>query len=400
LTGSFNKWFVADVFSGAGQRVVSNALIEAPSFTDAGTSQIQSTGSCTLVYQGAFADSIAPKDIGDALAPFGARVVISVLTEVGPGFAERTVMGTYLITDEPAVRTSRMLFNGSVVAVGDRIDLTLQDLFAGVQRDRFDAPGTAPDTSSVWKEFQRLTGLPVTRTLPDKPIPASVAYQEDKLQACYDLSTVVDGVAYVTSDGTASMRPEVWPAPVDSLFSAQVADEGTLVDVVPRLSNAAVYNAVVVRGQDPAGQTVVLGSAEVTDGPLRVRNPDGSLSPYRRVPYYHSSQYLTTQAQADAYAQKMLPRVSRLRSLTYDLVETFNPLREVGDVLNVYRLGSSFTCRITDIRRDGSGTQQLTVTVDPTVVTPPFEQRHVPPVVPSLVPSLGLFPLTSLFPGS
>jgi hypothetical protein len=375
LTGPFNKWFVADVFTGSGARVLSNALIEAPSFTDSGTSKIQSTGSCTLVYQGAFADSIAPKNIGDALAPFGTRVVISVLTEVGPGFTERTVMGTYLITDEPSIRTTRTKFNGAVVAVGDRIDLTLQDLFAGVERDRFDAPGTAPDTSSVWKEYQRLVGLPVTRTVADAAIPASVAYQEDKLQACYDLATVLDATAYMTPDGTASMRPNVWPAAGGSLYSAQIADNGTLVDVVPRLSNADVYNAVVVRGQDPAGQTVVLGSAEVTDGPLRVRNPDGSLSPYRRVPYYYSSQYLTTQAQADAYAQKTLPRVSRLRSLTYDLVETFNPLREVGDVLNVYRLGSSFTCRITDIRRDVGATQQLTVTVDPTVVTPPFTQH-------------------------
>jgi hypothetical protein len=309
-------------------------------------------------------------------------------------------MGTYLITDEPSIRTTRMLFQGSPVAVGDQIDLTLQDLFAGVQRDRFDSPGTAANTTSTWAEYQRLVGLPVTRTVADAPIPTSVAYQEDKLQACYDLATVLDAKAYVTPDGTASMRPNVWPAAVDNLFSGQVADGGTLVDVVPRLSNADVYNAVVARGTDPSGQTIVLATAEVQDGPLRTKNPDGSLSPYRRVPYYYSSQYITTAAQAQAYADTMLPRVSRLRSLTYDLVEIFNPLREVGDVLNVYRLGSSFTCRITDIRRDGGGTQSLTVTVDPTITTPPFTQRHVPPVVPSLLPSLGLFPLASLFPGS
>jgi hypothetical protein len=399
LSGSFNKRYVADVVFN-GTRVLKDAPIVSPQFTDSGSSQVQFTGSCTIVYQDDFAQSIAPSQIGDKLAPFGTQVVISVLTEVGPGLSERTVLGTYLLTETPSIRTTRRRFNGAVVADGDVIDLTLQDLFAGVQRDRFDTPGTAPDVSSVWKEYQRLTGLPVTRTLTDAAIPVSVAYQEDKLQACYDLATVLDGVAYVTPDGTASMRPNVWPAAVDSLFSADVAPDGTLQDVVPRLSNGAVYNAVVVRGTDPSGSTIVLATAELKDGPLRVRNTDGSLSPYRRVPYYYASQYITTQPQAQAYADQLLPRVSTLRALTYDLVETFNPLREVGDVLYVYRLGDSFTCRITDIQRGSGGTQNLTVTVDRTLVTPPYAPPSYPPVaVPSVYPATALFPSLTLYPG-
>jgi hypothetical protein len=277
-----------------------------------------------------------------------------------------------LLTDDPSIRTSRFRFNGAIVAHGDMIVLTLQDLFAGVARDEFDVPGTAPDLASVWREYQRLTGLPITLTVADAPIPRSVAYQQDKLQACYDLATVLDAVAYVTPDGTASMRPVAWPAVVDVLKTADLGPDdpnravaGTLIDVIPRLSNADVYNAVVVRGTDPTGKTIVLATAEVLDGPLRVRNTDGSLSPYRRVPYYYSSQYITTVAQAQAYATTLLARVSRLRSLTYDLVETFNPLREVGDVLKVYRLGQSFTCRITNIKRAGTGEQTLTVSLDP-----------------------------------
>jgi hypothetical protein len=171
-----------------------------------------------------------------------------------------------------------------------------------------------------------------------------------------------------------------------------------LQDVVPALSNANVYNAVVVRGQDPSGNTIVLASSELTDGPLRVRNADGSLSPYRRVPYYYQSQYITTTAQAKAYADQQLPRVSRLRSITYQLVELFNPLREVGDVLNVYRLGDAFTCRITDITRDAGGTQQLTVTVDRTIPTPAYAPPYVPPVVPTIFPSDSLFPSEILYP--
>jgi hypothetical protein len=182
-------------------------------------------------------------------------------------------------------------------------------------------------------------------------------------------------------------------------MSADIDPAGTLIDAIPRLSNDNVYNAVVVRGTAANGSTIVLAVAELTDGPLRVRNPDGSLSPYRRVPYYYTSQYITTQEQAQAYADKMLPRVSKLRSLTYDLVETFNPLREVGDVLNVYRLGDSFVCRITDISRDTGPTQTLTVTVDRTLTAPVYAPTHIPPVVPELYPSTSLYPSLSLYPG-
>lgn len=369
LNGSLDKRFVADVvFNGV--RVMQDAPILNPVFSDSGSAQIQSTGSCTIAYQGNFAESVAPSQIGDLLAPFGTQIVVSVLTDVGPALSERTVLGTYLLTETPKILTSRFKFNGSIVSHGDLVDLTLQDLFAGVQRDRFDTPGTAPDLSSVWREYQRLTGLPVTKTVTDAAIPTSVAYQEDKLQACYDLATVLDATAYVTSDGTASMRPNVWPTAVDSLKSADIDPAGSLVDVIPKLSNTDVYNAAVVRGTDPSGATIVLATAEITDGPLRVRNGDGSLSPYRRVPYFYQSPYITTVQQAQAYATTLLARVSRLRSLTFDLVETFNPLREVGDVLNVYRLGDSFVCRITDIRRNSGATQTLTVAVDRTLTAP------------------------------
>lgn len=365
LTGAFDKRYVADVvFNDA--RVKQDIPIISPQFTDSGTAQVQFTGSCTIVYQDDFGRSIAPASISDFLAPFGSRLTVSVLIDAGAGFSERVTLGTYLIAEDPSIRTTRRLFNGTIITAGDRIDLTLKDLFAGVQRDRFDTPGAAPDTSSVWKEYQRLTGLAVTRSITDAAIPASVAYQEDKLQACYDLATVLDATAYVTPDATASMRPNAWPAPVDTLNSKDIdPDGGTLVDVVPRLSNDGVYNAVVVRGTSTDGSTIVLAVAEVPDGPLRVRNSDGSLSPYRRVPYYYSSQYITTQAQAQAYADQMLPRVSKLRSLTYDVVEMFNPLREVGDVLTVNRLGESFTGRITGIQRDGGDIQTLTMAVNP-----------------------------------
>ena len=363
LKGSFDFWYVADLI-GDGNRVLKDITLLDPSFSSDGDSLVQETGSCTIVYSGDFAETIAPTDIGDVLAPYGNRLQVSIMVTDGPGFQERIPLGTYLISETPTIHTERFVFNTAIVSRGDRIDLTLKDLFYGVQRDRFDVPGVAPDLSSTWKEYQRLMGFPVTRTVADAPISTAVAYQEDKLQAAYDLAAVLDATACMRPDGTASMRPNVWPAPVDVLSSGDMDSEGTLISAERGMSNDNVYNKVVVRTNGSDG-SAVLASAAVTSGPLRASNADGSLSPYRTVPYFVSSDYITTQAQATDYATTLLPRVSRLRSLEVVLTEKFNPRREIGDVLDVRRLGERFQGRIKKIRRGTSGAQITTVAVNP-----------------------------------
>ncbi|MFJ3029816.1 hypothetical protein ACIPEQ_13315 [Curtobacterium sp. NPDC087080] len=360
LTGSFDRRWLIDVFYD-GVRVLQDVPCTRPDFTDDGSQLVQSTGTTTIVYQGDFADSIAPTDVGDLLAPFGAQVEVYMIVTAGPGFSERVRMGRYMIAETPSVVTSRFLFNGGVASRGDRIELTLKDLFYGVQVDRFDTPGSPPSVASAWAEVQRLTGLQVTRSIADGPIPATVAYQEDRLQGVYDVANYsLDAVACLTADGTVSMRPNTWTAPVDTL---RWGDAGTLVDVSRGLANDSVYNKVVVRAYDSSQGAAVLASGEVTDGPLRTRNRDGSLSPYRRRPTFYSSQFITTQAQAENYVAKWLPRVSQLAAVEVTLTEVVNPLREVGDVLTVQRVGEQFTARVTGIRRGTASTQETTVEV-------------------------------------
>ncbi|WP_290809235.1 hypothetical protein [Herbiconiux sp.] len=322
---------------------------------------MQGTGQVSLIWQDEFGQSVAPTEVGDLFSPFGTQIAMSVLVEAGDGFVERIPMGVYMVAETPAAVTRKFLFKGQWFSGGDRIDVTLKDLFHGVQRDRFDVPGVAPDLSSVYKEIQRLTGLPITKTVPDAPIPASVAYQEDKLQAVYDLAAVVDATACMLPDGSVSLRPNVWPAQADVI---RAGDGGSLVEVGRAMANDRVYNKVVIRSRNSGSGAAVLATAEVLDGPLRTRNDDGTLSPYRSVPYFYSSEYLTDQAAADAYARVLLPRVSRLRSVEVRLVTLFNPLWDVGDVVNVKPLGESFLARITDISRTDGRTQTVTVVTD------------------------------------
>ncbi|WP_141399280.1 hypothetical protein [Curtobacterium sp. 'Ferrero'] len=362
---SFTFRWVADVIKD-GERVLQDLPCTAPSFTDDDSQQVQSTGSLSFVYQDDFARSIAPSGVADVLSPFGTQVWAYVLVEDGPALSERVLMGQYLVDSTPSINSTRMLFNGAAVTVGETIDVTLSDLFYGVQVDRFYTPGSPSSLTSAWTEVQRLTGLPVTRPsdVPDAPIPKSVAYQEDRLQAVYDLATYsVDAVPFVTPDGTVSMRPNTWPGPVDTLSDG---DGGNLIRVDRGMSPDDVYNAIAVRAYDTTDGSAVLASGQITDGPLRAAEPDGALSPFRRRPKFYQSQYITNRLQAKAYVDRWLPRVAQLTGVEHDLTETFNPLRQIGDVITVQELGvAPYVGRVTRIQRSDATTQQTTVKVGP-----------------------------------
>lgn len=367
LSGSsFTYRWVADVIAN-GQRVMQDLPCTAPDFTDDDSQLVQSTGSLTFVYQDDFARSIAPETVGDVLSPFGTQVWVYVLVEDGPAFSERVLMGQYLVDETPTITSTKMLLLGNAITVGDTIEVTLSDLFYGVQVDRFYTPGSPVAAGSCWTEVQRLTSLPVTRApdVPDASVSSQVAYQEDRLQAVYDLANYsLDAVPFVTPDGTVSMRPNVWPAPVDVIRDGE---DGNLQSVVRGMNADEVYNAIAVRAYDSGDGTAILASGEILTGPLRAREPDGSLSPFRRRPRFYSSQFIKTKAQAQSYVNTWLPRVSKLTGVEYVLTETFNPLRQVGDVITIRELGvAPYLGRVTRIHRTDGATQETTVKVGQT----------------------------------
>src|SRR5690606_12996792 len=113
------------------------------------------------------------------------------------------------------------LFEGRTITTGSVIDVTFKDRFLRVKDDRFDVPGVPPSLTSVYDELARLTGLQITRTVADEPITRSVAYEEDRLKAIYDLAALLDSTPYMTSDGTLSLRPKTPGAPVDTLVRGE-----------------------------------------------------------------------------------------------------------------------------------------------------------------------------------
>lgn len=363
--GGFDIRWVCDVYYD-GVRQLADVQVLAPKLTEDGTAKVQQSGSLTIIYQDRMGVSIAPEGVEDILSPFGTTLLLYMIVTDGPKFEERVPMGVFVISDTPSIEALKWRWRGRNLSKGDRIQLAFKDSFYKVLRNRFDVPGVTPSLTSTYDEIQRLTRLTVTRNVavPDGTIPRALVYEEDRLDAVYELAKARDAVPYMLADGSVSLRPNVWGAPVDTISAANVEEHkrtGTLIGVRRGMSADGVYNRVVVRA---SGQGAgVLASGEITEGPLRASNAGGADSPFGRVPYFLSSQLVTTQAQAANEVAKWLPRVSRPQATVLEIEEIINPLREVGDVLTVKRLGEQFLARVVKVQRTDAKTQKTSVVV-------------------------------------
>lgn len=356
LKGSFDIEWSADVYYN-GSRTIANLPISPPSMDENSDADVQQSGSCTVIWSDEFATSLSPRFVTDPLAPYGARLSISVIIHAGT-FSERVQYGWFAITDVPSARDENMEFRGQQITTGSLVELELKELLADVAVEEFDAPEAPASLLSTWAEIGRITGLPLSRTVPDASIPRSFMYPERKIEAVYELLDVVlDATPHMTADGALAARPNTWPSPVADLT---MADD--LVDVGNMMSAEEVYNRVIVRAVG-SNQARILAQAEVTSGPLRVRNEDGTPSPFRRRTLQLSSETITSTAAALTWARSKLAQVSQPRSQVLPVETVFNPLWERGDVVTIERPDRILLGRIRSIRRGSLATQQLTIEI-------------------------------------
>ena len=356
LTGSYDPVWAADLYY-AGDRRQANIPLSDVSFSEDADAEIQQSGSCTVTWSDEFATSLTPTEITDPLAPFGAQLQVFSVIRVG-SFEERIQYGWFEIADVPDARDETMRFRGEWITTGSTVQLDLRELLYGPSKETFDAPKAPDSLLSVWDEVGRISGLPLSRTVADAPIPRSVMHPEKKLEAITNLLDIVlDAAPHMTADGALSARPNAWPAPVAELTRAR-----ELVDVGSMMSAEDVYNRVVVRAVNDDAEGV-LYVAEVTKGPLRVRNPDGSVSPFRARTLYLKNELVNTEALARAWAISTLAQVSTPRAQILPVTEVFNPLRERGDVVTIERPNRTLLGRVATINRGMSRTQELTVEI-------------------------------------
>lgn len=319
--GGFDATYVADLMYNGDRRIAGVPLTDVGLRWDA-SQFVAGSGQARIVWADDIGSSMIPKQIGDWFSPFGAELQVDCMIGAGV-FSERVPMGRFVIEEVPDAVERKMLFGDRFIHPGESFGVTLKDTLLRVQRDEFPFP-TAATSASVWGELQSITGMPIVRTLPDGTVPASIAYEGEMAKVVSQLLDVIGGWPYADARGVLTARPKAWSAPVDRVRG--------VVSAPRSMESSRTYNRVVVEGKAPTGEPIY-GVAEIGDGFLRVRNPDGSVSPFGVQTYRYQSDFLTSRIQCYAYAVELLARVSRLRSVTRQIVETFNPLREIGDVL-------------------------------------------------------------------
>lgn len=352
--GGFKRTYVADVVVD-GERVLKDLELSTCELVSDGSAKIRNQGSAKVEYSDAVGRSIAPEDAESWFTPYATQLNISMRVASGD-FSEKVLRGTYLVRTVSNPQASTSTYGGRKLTTGSSIELKLADAFRRVERERFPGPAS-PAGTTAWDEIGLLTGLPLLRNVADTAIPRDITYEESRLDALFTLGRLLDGIPYMTPAGQVAIQPDAWGSATEALA---IGEGGTITRAAAAndLTDEDIYNEVVVRSHDDE-QTVVLATARLTTGRLRYGGPFG------RVPYFASSEFVTTVEQAQAYADALLPQVSTQRAVPYVIQCIPDPRREVGDVVPfTTEDGRQLVGRIEHVTLGNTGPMTLKVLVE------------------------------------
>lgn len=341
--GGFDAVWTADLMYDGDRRLEGLTIAEPDISWDLGRFVVAS-GSVQIVWSDTFGTSVIPTEIGDWFAPFGAELQIDVIIRAGE-FRDRVPICRVVIESIPDAEDRRMLFQGVPFVPGQTFTVNVSDRLTKVARDEFLVP-TAAGSGSAWQEIQAITRFPVIRSTVDATVPVGMAYEGKKDAVVSKLFDLMGSWPHLTPDGVLTGISKAWGDPVDEIRGA--------VSAPVSMDSAETYNVVIVEGKDAAGDPI-RATASVREGFLRVTNTDGGASPFGSKPFRYSSEFLDTYPKCAAYASELLERVSRLRGVRRKVVEPFNPLREVGDVVT----WNGGPVRIVQLSHDGATTTSV-----------------------------------------
>lgn len=276
---------------------------------------------------------LTPRAITDTLAPFGQEVEIRRRISTGGTTLGVVPLGRFRLREVPlAAETARRL-GASFETEAVELELVVVDRFEAVEADDFTLP-EAPRTGTTWAEIRRLSPFPIALnpTLADRPIPSTLVYTGNRLDAMQLLASNLEGELAMTRQGAITVRPiDPYAAglPVTDL-------SGTIQTLRSGMSNS-LTNVVVVTGRDPATNDPVIGVARVETGPLRWNGPMGAR--VRRI----GNPLATSQAAANASARTWLFKLSNAQARLVRCVCLPHPELELGDPVKATDPGTGET---------------------------------------------------------
>lgn len=236
-------------------------------------------------------------------------------------------------------RTEYQVFSGRVESVEfglTTVAISASDAAAGLVDARFETPYRATRGMKVVDQIKAIihdvdaTAVVTDLTGATNTISTPATWDRERTEALDNLAQTIgaewfagpDGVFYINRLPAITGQAAVWI--VDS------GDTGVAINRTTAMDRSRVYNAVVVNGEPPDGQSPAYGVARDNDP----NSPTRWGGPFGKVPKFFSSQFITTNTQAQNVATEMLgDAVAGTRSVSISCVP--NPRLATGDVVYV-----------------------------------------------------------------
>lgn len=265
---------------------------------------------------------LTPASARDLLAPVGAEMRIYRGLYLADGTVEYVPMGVFGII-KPEVRSHA---DGVVVEVKgfDRVD--------AIRARQFTDPWTVPAGTLVTTAITDIVTSRMdvaTRITPSALTTPEVVF--DRLSnpwyAVEDLAAAAGMKAYFDALGSLVIAPV---ASEDTGVVYTIGNEvATLMNVTRSMDSSTTNNGVIVRGMHP-DYTPVRYEIWDTD----VNSPTYYLGPFGKRPYGYYSELITTVGQAQAVAEALYPRVTKIvQEVEITTVGTI--AHDVGDTFTI-----------------------------------------------------------------
>lgn len=161
---------------------------------------------------------------------------------------------------------------------------------------------------------------------------------DDPWQMATDMAASLGAELFFDGNGNCVLRPEPDPAFTPPVFEYISGEEATILDMDRDLDDEQAYNGVIVTGENTDLLLPVRAESWDTnpDSPTYYDPDYPSQSVYGAVPYFITSQYVTTVQQAQDAAAANLTRVMGIiEKIEFSAIN--NPAHESGDVIAVGR---------------------------------------------------------------
>lgn len=327
-----------------GSHLIEEVPIESGEVSEDKTASVRRRCSLSIVADGNITLPTTNNYLESPLWPIGTEVKVWSGIQYRDGTTEEVPMGVFRISKPRLSRSSRDLV----------ISIDAYDRSRTISRNRFTSPywivgGTDFATAMKALIVDRMPSLKVDEDflfmLTDGSDGGAVYTtpwlvflpQDDPWEQLLKMATSIGAELFFNGKGQCVLRPEPDPLWTPASFE-YVSGETNIVDEIARdLDDEQAYNGVIVTGQTNDNYNLI------PHGEAWDKNPDSPtyfdpdvphLSVYGAVPYFYTSDYITTTEQAIAAANGMLLGVIGIMEVI-EFAGLANPAHEGGDIIKV-----------------------------------------------------------------